>query len=148
MTRVDAWLLHISVALTTASGVVFAVFRYLVVSDDPFAAANHPLEPYALDTHILFAPVAMFAFGLIFHSHIWRKYRSHAAARRRSGLTLIALIVPMALSGYLLQVSADETLREAMKVTHWVTSAVFALGYLVHQFARRVSRKNVALPVN
>lgn len=141
MTRADAWLLHASVALTTLSGVVFAWFRYFVESDDPFAAANHPLEPYALDTHILFAPLAAFAFGLIFHSHIWKKYRSGSRARRRSGVSSLALIVPMVVSGYLLQVSADETLRQAMKITHWITSALFVVTYLAHQLTRRAAAR-------
>lgn len=138
MTRSDAWFLHLTVALTTISGAVYAYFRYFVVSEDEFAVANHPLEPYALDAHILIAPLAMFGFGLIFHSHIWRKYRSPARARRLSGVASFALIIPMALSGYLLQVSADEMLREAMKWTHWISSGVFAIGYLVHQVSKRI----------
>lgn len=138
MTGRDAFFVHLTMALTTLSGIVFAVMKYAMESDDPFAVANHPLQPYALDAHVIVAPVALFGFGLIFHSHIWKKYRSPARARRSSGLAIMSLLIPMTLSGYLLQVSANETMRETMAILHWISSGVFALGYLVHQFSKRI----------
>lgn len=138
MSKADAVFLHVSVALTTLTGIVFAVMKYAMRTDDPFAVANHPLQPYMLDAHIVIAPVALFGFGLVFHSHIWKKYESPARARRSSGVASMSLLVPMALSGYLLQVSAGEAMRQAMAIAHWISSGAFALGYLIHQFSKRL----------
>lgn len=140
MTSAEKWFLHIAIALTTISGVVFAFMKYFMTSDDPFAVANHPAQPFFLDAHVLAAPVALFGFGLIYRSHIWRKYTQKNGGRRKSGLSSMVLIVPMAFSGYLLQVSADETMREVMAVTHWITSGVFVVAYLAHQLVRRRAR--------
>lgn len=140
MTRTDAILVHVAVALTAITGIVFAWMKYAMTTDDPFAVANHPLQPSFLDAHVLSAPLAMFVFGLIFRSHIWKKYKGGRPQRRRSGVSSMFLIVPMVLSGYLLQVSAGEAMREAMAVLHWISSGLFVVTYLGHQVARRDSR--------
>lgn len=137
MRRADAYFVHVAMALVAVSGAVFAWMKYGMTTDDPFAVANHPLQPWFLDAHVVAAPASMFALGLIFRSHIWRKFRGTSRDRRKSGLALMSLVVPMVLSGYLLQVSAGETTREVMAVIHWISSAVFVIGYLVHQFSRR-----------
>jgi hypothetical protein len=137
MTRLEAICLHIAVALTTVSGAIFAYMKYAMTTDDPFAVANHPAQPFMLDAHVVTAPLLVFGFGLIFNGHIWWKYRSGFQGRRRSGLWSFSLIVPMVLSGYLLQATSGEGVRKAMMVTHWVSSAAFVIAYLVHQFVRR-----------
>jgi len=37
----------------------------------------------------------------------------------------------------LLQVSVNETLREAMASAHWITSGAFVVGYVSHLFVKR-----------
>ena len=49
------------------------------------------------------------------------------------------LIVPMAASGYLLQVSVEETLRQAMAWAHWISSGLFVIVYVIHLLKRPVS---------
>jgi hypothetical protein len=137
MTRGDRNFLHASLALTTVTGGIFAWMKYAMTSDDPFAVANHPWQPYMLDTHVVLAPFLLFALGLIFRSHIWRKYRGRKPHRRWSGIGAMSLIVPMVLSGYLLQTGTNETFRKAMAVTHWIASGLFVASYLLHQFSRR-----------
>ena len=137
MSRKDALFLHVTVALTAVTGIIFALMKYAMTTDDPFAVANHPLQPYMLDAHVVVAPIALFGFGLIFHSHIWRKYKRKAKPRRRSGISALSLLIPMVLSGYLLQVTTGEGFRKAMAITHWISSGVFVVAYLAHQFSRR-----------
>lgn len=50
------------------------------------------------------------------------------------------MIVPMVLSGYLLQVSTADAMRKGAAVSHWATSAIFVLGYAVHLGRRRTIR--------
>lgn len=137
MTRNDRVFVHSSVALTAATGAVFAWMKYAMTSDDPFAVANHPWQPYMLDAHVVIAPFALFAFGVIFRGHIWRRYRGRKPERRLSGIGSMSLIVPMALSGYLLQVATNEALRKAMAIVHWIASGLFVVSYLVHQFTKK-----------
>lgn len=136
MTRLQAWLLHASVAALTVTGAVFAWMKYAMKTDDPFAVANHPWQPHMLHLHVIAAPVGVFALGLIFSSHIWPKYESRVRARRRSGVGALWMIAPMVLSGYLMQVFTGETAVLAMKITHWASSAVFVVTYALHQVLR------------
>lgn len=137
MNRRLVWFVHSTVALLTITGVVFAWMKYFMKSDDPFAAANHPLQPWMLAAHVVIAPFAVFALGWIFPLHIWPKYTRGGKSHRKSGLTAMCLIAPMILSGYVLQVVVSDGARQASTVTHWVTSGLFVLGYSAHQVVRR-----------
>jgi hypothetical protein len=132
MTRTQLIWLHAAMVLTTLTGVVFAVMKYFVTSDDPFAVVNHPLQPHMLSWHVVVAPLLLFLFGWAFSNHMLPKYRFGNGANRRTGIAAMALIVPMALSGYLLQVSTTESLRQAMAIAHWIASGLFVVAYAIH----------------
>lgn len=132
MTRLQLVWLHVTVALTTITGAVFAVMKYFLKSDDEFSVVNHPLQPHMLAIHVVAAPAALFILGWTFSNHILPKYRFGDGRNRTTGILASLLIVPMALSGYLLQVSVNEVLREAMAWAHWISSGAFVIGYLVH----------------
>lgn len=132
MSRVQVIYLHACVALTAVTGIVFAWMKYAMKSSDPFAVANHPWQPAMLATHVVVAPLLLFGLGWIFSDHIWTKFRTPAAPQRGSGVWSMAAIVPMTLSGYLLQVSTSDAMRHAMAVTHWASSGLFVLAYAVH----------------
>jgi hypothetical protein len=135
MSRAQTWYLHVTFALVTITGAGFAWMKYLLVTDDPFALANHPLQPHMLKLHILFAPLLVFGLGLIFSSHIASNARGGRGERRgRSGMTAIVAAVPMIASGYLLQVFTNESLLRATAISHWVTTGLFIAMYLGHQF--------------
>jgi hypothetical protein len=135
MTRLQAIFLHVSVAIVAATGVVFAWMKYGMKSDDPFAVANHPWQPYLLDLHVVFAPILVFALGWIFQGHILAK-ASSSSPRKKSGISGMLLFAPMILSGYILQVVTNEGARHWSAVAHWITSSLFVLAYLIHQLTR------------
>ena len=132
MTRTQILYLHVSTLLVTITGVVFALMKYLMKGEDDFAVVNHPLQPHMLSAHVVLAPFLVFGFGWIFASHVWPKLVFRDPRNRASGLASLALIAPMTLSGYLMQVSTNETIRYAMSVAHWVTSAIFVVAYVAH----------------
>ena len=136
MSRLQLAWLHLSVGLTALTGIVFAAMKYLLESRDEFAVVNHPLQPHLLSAHVVIAPVALFILGWTFSNHMLPKHRFGDDTGRRSGTSAMWLIVPMTLSGYLLQVSVDETLRQAMAVAHWVSSGLFVIVYVVHLLKR------------
>ncbi|HEX8619293.1 MAG TPA: hypothetical protein VF911_17050 [Thermoanaerobaculia bacterium] len=132
MSRTQLIWLHLAVALTAITGVVFAVMKYFMKSDDEFAVANHPMQPYMLAAHVVVAPALLFLLGWTFSNHMVPKYRFGDGSNVKTGIAQMALIVPMALSAYLLQIATNDTMRDVMAWAHWITSGVFVLGYLIH----------------
>ena len=137
MSRVQVLLLQISIALTALTGIVFAVMKYAMKSDDPFSVVNHPMQPAMLAIHVVIAPIAVFAFGWAFGNHMWPSANSEVDKKRPTGVWSMISVAPMVLSGYLLQVSTADSLRKAMAVAHWVTSAFFVVVFVIHVLWRK-----------
>jgi len=139
MTPREAWTNHVATVLVGASGLVYGWMRYLVRPDDPYAIANHPLQPTMQHAHVVLAPLLVFAAGLVWRNHVWKRVRSGFRQRRRSGLVLAASLFPMIASGYLLQVAEDEGWRWTWIVVHVATSLAWVLAYGLHQLSARRS---------
>jgi hypothetical protein len=137
MSRAQVITLQIAAALTVITGVVFAVMKYAMKSDDPFAVANHPLQPSMLSAHVVVAPLLVFAFGWIFGNHIEPGLANRAVPRWKSGLFTAAVIVPMIVSGYLMQIATADPMRNAMTVAHWLSSALFVVAHVMHLLTRK-----------
>ena len=137
MSRLQLLWLHLTVALTTLTGLVFAWMRYFMSTADEFALANHPLQPHMLSAHVVVAPLLLFVLGWTFSNHMLPKYRFGDGRKGRSGISSMLLIVPMTLSAYLLQIATNEALRSAMAIAHWVSSGVFVLAYAAHLIVGR-----------
>jgi len=133
MNRWQSWSSHFVTLAVGISGIVYLVMKYFMTTEDPFAIVNHPLQPLMLDLHVFTAPLLVFLFGLMFESHIQRKLRTRNALNRKSGVVAAVTFCVMTLSGYLLQVTANESISSAALVLHLVTSGAFLLSYLVHQ---------------
>lgn len=131
MPRAQVLLLQLSLLAMAVSGLAFAWMKYWMKSDDPFAVVNHPWQPHMLSAHVLLGPVAVFSIGWVFGNHIWPAYRG-GAPNRASGIVAMLFIVPMTLSGYLMQVSTADATRKAFAVSHWVSVGVFLVGYAAH----------------
>ena len=126
-------------AVLTLTGLGYAVMRYLLQADDPFSAYNHPLQPWALDLHVLAAPWLLLAIGWFWGSHILPMLRCRAASRP-SGLALITIALLMTVSGYLLQVSAAAALRTAAAWLHGISGVAFFLFLAGHSvFSRQAA---------
>ena len=137
MSRAQILWLHLSIAVTALTGIVFAWMKYGMKSDDPFAVANHPLQPHMLSAHVIISPALTFVLGWTFANHIWPRIVLQDPRRRISGLSAATLIVPMIASGYLLQISTNDSIRHAMAVAHWITSGIFVIGYVAHLLSKR-----------
>ena len=137
MSRAQVLYLNLCVLLTTLTGGVFAFMKYAMKSDDPFAAANHPLQPHMLSLHVIVVPLLLFGLGWAFGNHIWPKFRYGNGGNRPSGLWSMLLLVPMTLSGYLMQIATNDSIRQAMAVAHWITSGLFVIAYAAHLGVRR-----------
>lgn len=141
MNPFQRWLLIGSSAATGLTGIVYAWMKYLLESADAWAVINHPWEPWVLKAHILVAPLMVFAIGLIASEHIWKHFRARVRARRISGLTLMAVLVPMVASGYLIQAVTGATWLTVLVWVHLITGGAYLVGLAVH-WAVRGQRRN------
>jgi hypothetical protein len=133
VSRLEAWAMHLAIALVGGTGLVYAWMIYLAKPTDPYSPVHHPWQPHLQHLHILVAPLLVFAAGLIWRRHVWAKWRAGVPDARRSGLTLALSLAPMVISGYLVQTSVDDSWRKIWGVVHLAASGLWVLGYLVHQ---------------
>lgn len=136
----ETWTVHVSTILVAGTGAVYAVMRYLLEPADPYAVVNHPLQPTLQHLHVLTAPFLVFGAGLIWREHVWKHFRNGVRSGRRSGLWMLPTLLPMVISGYLIQTTVTEGWRTAWIAVHLVTSALWLVGYAGHAVAA-VQRK-------
>jgi len=144
MTTSQKLLLTLSTLTVLVSGLVYGAFKYFgewlatrlpglfPASDDPFSAIRHPLQPWALDLHLLAGPVLVFGLGWIFKDHVLGKLGGNGAPSRGSGFIALLLVAPMVLSGYLLQTVTREGVHLAIVVAHIGAGLLFAGAYGLH----------------
>jgi hypothetical protein len=137
VTAIERWLLWISGAAATVTGLVYLWMKYLLTGSDPYSVVHHPLQPLVLKLHILVAPVLVFALGVFTVRHIWPQVVGDHPVARRSGLTTALVAGPMTLTGYLIQVLTDERWLRVVAWVHIAAGVVFAAGVVVHRFAGR-----------
>ena len=130
------WLLMVSSLVTAVTGVAYFLLERFYVPTDEFAI-GHPLEPWLLKAHILAAPVLVFAIGLITFDHIWKHYRCLVPAGRRTGLGAMWVIVPMIVTGYLIQAVTSVAWLDALGWIHLAAGLVYFVSLIAH---RRVFR--------
>lgn len=133
MSRLEAWLVHVSTLLVGGTGLVYAWMRYLLSAAEPFAVVNHPLQPAVQHLHVWTAPLLVFGAGVIWREHVWKHWRRGIRSRRRSGISLVLTLVPMVASGYLIQTAVSPGWRTAWVSIHLVASGLWLAAYLVHQ---------------
>jgi hypothetical protein len=131
MSRFEKWSLLVSLGLAGLSGLGLLWTKYLLSNDDPWAAINHPLQPWFLKIHIVVTPLLVFALGLVAARHIWPHLRS--ARRGSSGRAITLLAAPLIVSGYLIQTVIEPRLLAALAIAHIALGVLFVAGFAAHQ---------------
>lgn len=132
MKRWEAWWNHSALIAVSLTGLVYGIFKYAIPSPDPDSRAGHPLQPYLLKTHILIAPFAIMGVGLLLRRHALARMRQGEQNGRRTGVAMLWLFAPLALSGYFIQVFVEPG---TVRWTGWIHAGlgvIFGLGYLFH----------------
>jgi hypothetical protein len=132
MNRWEAWLIRGGFGLTAASGILYGIAKYFLASPDPDSRVGHPWQPVFLAAHVLVAPAAVFAMGLLLRGHVLPRIRLGEREGRRTGLTLLTIGLPLVLSGYVVQVFTGETARKATGWVHAAIGVLFTLTFLLH----------------
>lgn len=133
MSKLEAWVVHLANLAVGLTGLIYGWMLYLVESYDEFALVNHPLQPDLQGAHVLLAPLLVFAVGLIWSNHVWDKVTEGEREGRITGWTLILLLLPMILSGYLLQVTGSPDWHGIWQWVHGVSSSLWIAATLIHQ---------------
>lgn len=142
MSRLEAWLSHLSTLVVSLTGFIYAYMNYVMKPQDPFSVVNHPWQPTIMEIHILAAPVFVLLLGIMVHSHILLKLQNGGKTARKSGLLLIPLFVLMTASGYLLQVVPSW--RKILVVVHLISGFLWFTFYVTHQVASIRLRRTIA----
>jgi hypothetical protein len=131
----EKWLLWSSTAAVAVTGIVFGWMKYFLATDDPYAVVHHPLQPLVLKLHVLSAPVLVFALGVVYTRHVVRQWRLGRARGRPSGIGIVTTLLPMVLSGYLIQTVSSESWLFRVAMLHVVASLAYLAVLLFHQAA-------------
>ena len=129
--------IYLTGALLWASGVAWLISHFLVRSAAEFAGAPQPSEAWWLRLHGAAVIGFLVAFGALLPLHVlhgWRQRRN-----RRSGVTMLAIVATLALSGYGLYYAGDPRLRSWISATHWIIGLASA-ALLLHVMLGRRTR--------
>lgn len=132
MKRWEVWWNHAALVAVSLTGVAYGIFKYFVPGSDPDSRIGHPWQPVMLKAHILVAPLAVFAIGLLFRRHALARILMKESNGRRSGAIMFWIVLPLTLTGYLIPVFVDTTAVRASGWSHAVLGLVFLLGYAFH----------------
>jgi len=133
MSRLERWLLDISNLIVGGTGIVYAVMKYFMESTDEWAVVNHPWQPHVQHLHVLGAPLLVFACGLLWSNHVVPKLDANGSRGRLTGLALVVQLIPMVVSGSLIQVSVSEGWRTIWVWIHLLTSCAWLIGAVAHR---------------
>lgn len=109
-------------ALLWVSGALWLVYHYFFQADGPFGPEPEALEAWWLRLHGLMAFAALLAVGSLLPLHL----RGALTLRRNlaSGLTTLAMLGWLALTGYALYYFADPDARPWLPCLHWSVGLV------------------------
>lgn len=146
MKRWEAWWNHAALVAVSLTGVVYGIFKYFVPGTDPDSRIGHPWQPVMLKAHILVAPFVVFAIGLLFRRHALARIQTGEPNGRRSGALMFWLLLPLALTGYLVPVFVETTAVRAAAWSHAVLGVFFLVGYAVHPKSKALTESVVDDP--
>ena len=137
MKRWEAWVNHGGWGLVALSGLVYGWLKYFAANPDPDSRLANPWQPAVLAVHVLAAPFAVFALGVVLRRHALTRLTAGETERRKTGLVMTLLAVPVILSGYVLQVLTGDAARRWTGWAHAAIGLIYAVGYALHPLASR-----------
>ena len=132
MKRWEAWTSHAGWALVSASGILYGVLKYFAHNPDPESRLGHPWQPGVLAAHLLVAPVAVFALGVVFRRHALARWKRGDREGRRTGGIVLFCSFALVVSGYLIPALTGDAARRWTGWIHAGLGVVVASAYLLH----------------
>jgi hypothetical protein len=120
------------------TGGLWVIFHYFVTRKTAFGPSPHPLEPWWLSLHGLFAFATLWMLGLLWGAHIVGGWRS--GRRRITGSVLALVLLELTATGYLLYYPPNDDWLPPLALAHWAVGLLLPAPFLVHRLWRRFSR--------
>ena len=137
MTHTHKLILWLLVLGSVATGLGQAWMRYLVEPKDEFSAWNHPWQGTTESLHVFLAPMLTLVLGFTLAAHAAPKLASPITApkRRRSGTTIIVLILVLVLTAAWMTAWTKPELPIVPWI-HGIAGSLFAIAFLGHALRR------------
>jgi hypothetical protein len=133
--------LYLAFAGLFGTGILWLVFHYFLIRQGEFGLEAHPLEAWWLRLHGAAAFVILWFGGMLWGTHA--RPALQQPRWRKSGIVIVAVLVALAASGYLLYYATDDTLRDGARLVHWLLGLALAIPLLIHVIGvRRGRRRN------
>ena len=117
-------------ALIFGSGAAWLLFRFVFRSPGEFGDLPHPGEPWSMRVHGGAAMLFLVMLGTLVRSHILHGWR--LGRNRFSGITMIAIMVLLTLTGYGIYYAGGERIRPILSVLHWGIGVALPAALLWH----------------
>ncbi len=117
----EAWqrrFIYFLFAALSLSGGLWLIAHYFLRTQSEFGESIHPWEHPAMQAHAAFALALCIISGSLIHWHI--KRANDAACNRKSGWTMVGLMLILLLSGYGLLYLANDDSHAWWSLVHWV----------------------------
>ena len=137
MTRLERWSLHACALAMGATGLLYGWLKYWHQRAGDFGPEPYPLQGWSQHAHVAAGPFMVFALGMMVKGHVLPALRAGGRRGRATGLGLAAILAPMVLSGYGVQICVDPVWRTGLAWVHGPAAVLFLLVYLVHLFRPR-----------
>jgi cation transport ATPase len=122
--------LYLSGTVLLLSGAGWLVAHYLLRSPAALGAGPHPAEPWLMRLHGAAVIGFLLVFGALLPGHVVQNWRQRL--NRYSGLTMVAAVTVLALTGYGLYYLVDERQRAWTSALHWVVGLGASAALLLH----------------
>ena len=105
-------------AALAVSGIIWLVLHYFLAVPGEYGPQIHPLEPWMLRLHGAAAMAGLIIYGSLLPVHIRRAW----SIRRNIvlGIGLVAFMLLLTVTGYLLYYAGDENTRPVISAAHWI----------------------------
>jgi len=136
--NVRGWTIGVGICVW-ASGAGWLIAHYLLSSEGTFGLAGSPSEPWWLKAHGAFAFLSIWMAGLLGGMHVANAWGQHR--RRWSGGTLLAAVLVLIVTGYLLYYVGADRPRALISALHWILGLCLPAAYLTHRLTHRFRRR-------
>lgn len=139
--HIQRWFIYLSLLLLAITGVIWLVVDFSVDQELLDYQALR-WQAWALKVHGGAAYLGLIGFGSVLAQHVARGW--YLRRNRISGSALIALMLILAVSGYLLYYVAGEASREWTSLLHWLSGVLGCAAFPLHLWSR--SQRAAAAP--
>lgn len=136
---------YAATAALALSGLLWLVYHFFFETPGDFGPQIHPMEPWMLRVHGAAAMAGLIVYGSLLPIHIRRAW----TLRRNIvlGVGLIAIMLMLTVTGYLLYYAGGEQSRGVISAVHWIVGLVVPLLLLWHVISgRRQTRATLTAP--